>query len=164
MVQSRPTNSPCYLCNHRGFYPTSVHQRLPIFRAVLGVLAVKFWRHVESMCVVKECRELEESFSTQHVDRVMRGNAAIARKETTYQLHYLTQKTQPFHQQPASHGWHLQSSNGSSVRVVLWPLQHPFYQLPLKGFQLVNQSLSQYPIFTPIHQNRHHTALKHRPG
>ena len=39
------------------------------------------------MCVVKECRELEESFSTQLVDRVMRGNTAIARKmkETTYQ-------------------------------------------------------------------------------
>ena len=38
------------------------------------------------MCVVKECRELEEPFSTQHMDRVMRRNAAIARKmETTYQ-------------------------------------------------------------------------------
>ena len=41
---------------------------------------------VESMCLVKECRELEESFGTQHVDAVIGGNAATARemKETIY--------------------------------------------------------------------------------
>ena len=40
---------------------------------------------VESMCLVKECRELEESFGTQHVDAVIRGNAATAREmETIY--------------------------------------------------------------------------------
>ena len=41
---------------------------------------------VESMCLVKECRELEESFGTQHVDAVIRGNSATARemKETIY--------------------------------------------------------------------------------
>ena len=32
---------------------------------------------VESMCLVKECRELEESFGTRHVEAVIRGNAAV---------------------------------------------------------------------------------------
>ena len=42
---------------------------------------------VESMCLVKECRELEESFGTRHVEAVIRGNAAAAKemKETIYQ-------------------------------------------------------------------------------
>ena len=42
---------------------------------------------VESMCLVKECRELEESFGTQPVEAVIRGNAAAAKdmKETIYQ-------------------------------------------------------------------------------
>ena len=35
---------------------------------------------VESMCLVKECRELEESFGTQHVEAVIRGNAAAAKE------------------------------------------------------------------------------------
>ena len=36
---------------------------------------------------MKECRELEESFSTRHVEEVIRGNAAAAKemKETIYQ-------------------------------------------------------------------------------
>ena len=39
------------------------------------------------MCLVKECREVEESFGTQHVEAVIRGNAAAAKemKETIYQ-------------------------------------------------------------------------------
>ena len=42
---------------------------------------------VESMCLVKECRGLEESFGTQHVEAVIRENAAAAKemKETIYQ-------------------------------------------------------------------------------
>ena len=42
---------------------------------------------VESMCLVKECRELDESFGTRHVEAVIRGNAAAAKemKETIYQ-------------------------------------------------------------------------------
>ena len=45
---------------------------------------------VESMCLVKECRKLEESFGTRHVSyhtAVIRGNAAAAKemKETIYQ-------------------------------------------------------------------------------
>ena len=41
----------------------------------------------ESMCLVKECRELEESFGTRHVEAVIRGNAVAAKemKETIYQ-------------------------------------------------------------------------------
>ena len=40
---------------------------------------------VESMCLVKECRKLEESFGTQHVEAVIRGNAAAAKEmETIY--------------------------------------------------------------------------------
>ena len=42
---------------------------------------------VELMYLVKECRKLEESFGTQHVETVLRGNAAAAKemKETIYQ-------------------------------------------------------------------------------
>ena len=42
---------------------------------------------VESMCLVRECRELEESFGTQCVDVIIRGSAAAARemKEMIYQ-------------------------------------------------------------------------------
>ena len=42
---------------------------------------------VKNMCLVKECRELEKLFGTQHVDTVISGNAAAARemKETIHQ-------------------------------------------------------------------------------
>ena len=33
---------------------------------------------VESMCLVKGCRELEESFGTRHVEAVIRGNAVLS--------------------------------------------------------------------------------------
>ena len=41
---------------------------------------------VESMCLVRECMELEESFGTQCVDAIIRGRAAAAReiKEMIY--------------------------------------------------------------------------------
>ena len=35
---------------------------------------------VESMCLVKECRELEESFGTRHVEAVIRRNAAAVKE------------------------------------------------------------------------------------
>ena len=42
---------------------------------------------VESMCLVRECRELEKCFGTQWVDAIIRGRAAAARemKEMIYQ-------------------------------------------------------------------------------
>ena len=48
---------------------------------------VGFWRHSATTCLVKECRELEEPFGTQHVNAVIRRNAAAARemKEMIYQ-------------------------------------------------------------------------------
>ena len=49
------------------------------------------WRHfcddVESLYLVRECRELEESLGTLYTDSIMRGNAVAVRamKEVIFQ-------------------------------------------------------------------------------
>ena len=75
-------------------------------------------------------------------------------------LHHTLDEGQLSYQDTGFHGWDLDGS----VSVMFRPPEHFLHQTGLKRFQLLPQTLCHYLVFTPIHQDRHHTVLQHRPG